>query len=161
MASLGIVGGIAALASSSTFQAGLAATTLALSAGSAIAAGEARKQEAEFESAQLEQRATEEKAIATRRAAEAKRNRDLVLSRARAVGAASGGGRDFSAEGEIDADGQFQILTALYDGSVAAQGFRTTAAARRSEGERARSAGLSKGASTLIGGASTMYEKYS
>lgn len=141
--------------------------TTAIAVNSAKEQGEAQQQMLNFEASQLEEQAEEERAIATREVAEQRRQRDLVLSRARAAGASSGGGRDFDLEAEIEEDAEYRRLTALYDGNVRARNARTSAGARRFEGAQSARAGsvnasaaLVRGGSTIAGQAGSMYAKY-
>ena len=110
-----------------------------------------------------------ENASAQRKAAEETRQKELVLSRARTVAAASGGGQDIALMGSIEEEGTMRSLTALWEGSEAAAGRNAQAAATRFEGSQAKRAGAVKGIASLAQGASTiadnwpqksMYEKY-
>lgn len=153
---------------------GLSLASVALTAAGTISAAKASQQaalqqsnNANFEADQLEVLANEERAISTVRAAEAKRQRVIALSRAQAVGAASGGGRAFDLEGDLEAEGVYQGLTELYDGTVAARNYRTQAAVRRVDGRSAlqtgnatlRSGFITAG-STIGSGVPSMLYKY-
>lgn len=116
--------------------------------GSGIAAGKA----ADYEADQMERQAKAERARGSRVAAEESRQRRLALSRARAVGAASGAGRAARVEGELEKEGRYRELTAVWEGSERSAGRRAQAAARRAEGRTARRAGFVRGVGTLASG---------
>ncbi|MFK7942302.1 MAG: hypothetical protein AB8B85_05215 [Paracoccaceae bacterium] len=154
----GIVSGPTLLIGIASAAATIGSTVL--SAGAARAQGKQQQDALNFEAKQLEQKAEEERAIATRDVADNARQKKLALSRARAVGGASGGGRDFDLEADVDEEGDYRRLTALYDGEVRARNFRTQAGVRRREGSAAARAGFIRGASTIATGASSMFAKY-
>lgn len=116
----------------------------------AVAAGNEAARSANFEAAQLEREARAAQARASHIAAEEGRQRRLALSRARAVGAASGAGRAARIEGDIEAEGQYRALTAIFEGEEAAAGRMTQAAARRYDGSVARRAGFMKAGASVL-----------
>lgn len=132
---------------------GLMAAGTVLSTVGQISAGRAADSAAKFEARQMEQQAKAEQARASALAAEEHRQKRIALSRAQAVGAASGGGRDFRLEGDLEREGTYRAMTALWEGEERASGRRMQAAATRAEGKAARRAGFISGVSTLIGGA--------
>jgi hypothetical protein len=158
MADFGVVSGPTLALGIASIAATVGSTVIA--ANAAKAKGEADQQALNFEAEQLDRNAEEERAIATREVAENRRQRQLVLSRARAAGAASGGGRDFDLEADLDEEADYRRLTALYDGETRARSLRTTAAVRRGEGSAARRAGFIRAGSTIASGASSMFAKY-
>lgn len=155
MASL--VAGIAAGGVPAWLQAG---GTILSTAGT-IATGQAAKQSADFEAAQIEQRAQAEQATASYRAEEEQRQKRLVQSRARAAGAASGGGVSPMLAGAIEEEGMYRSLVAQWEGDEAAAGLRTQAKARRTEGRARRAGSYIDAGSTLLGGMRTLYDDYS
>ena len=133
----------------------------AVSGIAAIKAGKAQQAASNFQAAQLDASAKAEQASAQRVAQEERRQKELVLSRARAVGAASGGGQDIPLLGAIEEDGEYRALTALWEGDEAAKGRRAQAAASRFEGKQYRKAGFVKGASGILGQVGQSFsEKY-
>lgn len=131
------------------------------------AAGQAAKQSADFEAAQLDIRAKEEQAAAQRESEQIRRRRDLALSSLTARSAASG----FSATDpttlsigdEITRYGTTQEQMAMYGGASRRAGVESQAAGRRFEGEAAlRGANLSASArrydaaGTILGGVSNL-----
>ena len=133
----------------------------AISSIGAIQAGRSQQAASNYQAAQLEAAAKTERAVAQREAMEERRQKDLMISRARAVGAASGGGQDISLLGEIEEDAELRALTAIWQGEEAAKGRKAQAAASRFEGQQLKRAGFTKGVSTLLAGATTFADKYS
>jgi len=134
----------------------------------AAAAGKAQQQAAEFQAKQMEQRAGQERAAAQRRGIEQKRQATFASSRAQALSAASGGGAldptVVNILGDIEGEGAYRALTALYAGEERATGLETGAAAARLEGQMARSRGSAartgsyiKAGGTLLSGASDFF----
>lgn len=125
-----------------------------------IRQGIAEKKSAEFEAKQLVAAGKAEQAASTYRAADDIKQAALVASRARAVGAAGGGGLDLELISDIEAEGQYRSLTSLWEGEEARKGRKTQAAARRVEGKNAQTAGYIGGAATLIDTGTSLYDKY-
>lgn len=138
----------------------LSAGGAAVSAVGAVQGGKAQQSALNFQAKQLEAAGLAESAAAQHRAEEDRRQTRLVQSRARAVGAASGGGIDIDLAGDIEADGEYRALTTLWEGDEAAKGRNTQAAASRFEGRAAKTSGLLRAGSTIAGGATSLYEKY-
>jgi len=113
-----------------------------------------------FQAAQYEARANEERASAQRAAIEERRQKELAVSRARAVGAASGGGIDLSLLGDIEEDGELRAAAALYEGEERAKGMTNQAAAARFDGQNAKRAGMIGAAGTILKGGTSFFEKY-
>lgn len=139
------------------------ASTLVSAVGT-IAAGNAADNAAQYEAEQLESRAGQERAAAQRRAIEQRRQARLVQSRQQAAAAASGAGASdptvvdlmTGAEGE----GEYRALLELYEGEERARGATVAANVRRFEGKQAKTASYIGAAGTILGGASTFFEKY-
>ena len=138
----------------------LAAGGTILSTAGAIQQGNAANAAAKYNAAQLEAAGKAENAAAQRKAAEESRQKELVLSRARTVAAASGGGQDVALMGQIEEEGTLRSLTALWEGDEAAKGRNAKAAATRFEGSQAKRAGAIKGLSILAEGGASLYDKY-
>ncbi len=138
----------------------LSAGGAAVSGIGAIQSGNAQNAAAKYQAAQLEASGKAEQAAAQREAEEQRRQGRLMQSRARAVGAASGGGVDFELAGDIEEDGEYRALTALWEGEEAAKGRRAQASASRFEGKQAKKAGYLKASKTILGGGASLFEKY-
>lgn len=126
----------------------------------AIQQGNAANAAAQYNAQQLEARGKAENAAAQREAEEQNRQKELMLSRARLVGAASGGGQDIALMGAIEEDGTMKSLNALWEGEEAEKGRKSQAAAERFDGGQAKKAGMLKGLSILGEGTASIYEKY-
>ncbi len=126
----------------------------------AIRQGKAAKAAADFQAEQLEAAGLAEQATASVRAGQEKDNAKLVSSRARAVGAAGGGGLDLELMGDIEAEGQYRSLTALWEGEEARKGRDLQAKAARVEGKNAQTAGYINAAASLIETGESLYDKY-
>lgn len=117
-----------------------------LAAGKAAEAeGRARQVGAEYEAAQLDTQAGQERAAAQRTAMNERRKGDLVASRARAVAAAGGGALDSpdiqDILSNIENERDYRSGVALYEGEERARGLDTGAVARRYEGASYEAAG--------------------
>lgn len=134
-------------------------------------AGKSERAAAQFQAAQLEQNAGQAVAASQRAAAEERRKASLAVSRALAVAAASGGGAsDTTVQNVIanlDAEGAYRSMVALYEGQEKSRQLSMAAAGKRYEGELAAQGGRQKGSammfaglgSAAIGGGS-LYMKY-
>lgn len=152
----------------------LATIATIVSVGSSIAsglgqmqAGKAAKANANFQAAQLEQQAGQEVASAQRVAIEERRRAGIAMSNAQAASAASGGGASdptvLKITGDIAKQGEYNALSALFEGEEKARGLRLGATTSRMEGKQAAKAGKTAGFSTIIGGlgsAGMAYAKY-
>ena len=138
----------------------LAAGGSAISAIGSIKAGQDQKALAEFNAKQLEAQGAAERAAASVEAENAAKEKRFLLSRARAVGAASGGGVDIGLLGDIEEEGTYRQMAAIWGGEEAAKGRKAQAAAQRFEGKMYKRAGLLEGAKTLMGGGSSFLERY-
>ena len=152
-----VVGAVKGMSLSTILSAG----GTAVSAIGAIQQGKSQQASANYQAAQLEAAGKAEQAASQREAEEERRQKRLMQSRARAVGAASGGGIDLELAGDIEEEGEYRALTALWEGTEAAKGRRAQAAASRFEGRQARKAGFLRAGRTILGGGASLYEKYS
>jgi len=134
----------------------LSAAGTAVGAVGAIQGGKAQQASANYQAAQLEAAGKTERAIAQREAEEDRRQARLMQSRARAVGAASGGGIDLELAGDIAEEGEYRALTSIWEGEEAAKGRNAQAAAARFEGKQAKKAGYLRGASKAFSGAASL-----
>jgi len=149
-----------------------------VSAVGTIAAGRQAEQQAEeqqrvanWEAKQLEMKATEEKAIGQRDMLIERRQKNMALSRLQTVAAGSGfSATDPSALAigdEIEKYGTYKEQLAMYGGTSKERDLNLSAAGRRHEGAMAYDAGQAAkqgsyltAAGTILGGASTMAERY-
>jgi hypothetical protein len=135
-----------------------------LSAAGTISAGNAARGAANFEAAQMTQKAGQERATAQRSAIEQRRRANLTNSRAQAVAAASGGGAADPTVTNLMTDitgrGEYNALSEIFSGEEKARGFEMGASARRYEGAQARQASLISAGGTILSSASTLYSKY-
>lgn len=150
-----------------TLMAGLTLSKVLTIAGTVVSAvgaiqqGKAQQSAADYQAKQLEAKASTDRALAQRQAEEDRRQTELVQSRARAVGAASGGGLDIKLAGDLEEEGEYRALTSLWEGEEAARGREQQAKTLRYEGRLARQTAGLKATKSILGGASSLYEKYS
>lgn len=135
-----------------------------VSAFGTIAAGAAAKRSADYQAAQLEIKAKEEKAAAQREAGEVARQKRLVQSRQQAVLAASGGGAlDETAldlAGDVEREGTYRELAVRYGGDERAKGLRAQATAARMSGQAAMTGAIFDAAGGVMKGASTFFDSF-
>lgn len=142
--------GLAALVPSAST---LATIGSGLTAAGTVYGGVQAANAAEFEAKQMKAKGDEEFAISQQKAAQAKREKDLALSRVRAVAGASGGRVDDPSitaimEG-IQEQGDYNSMVQLYQGKSNRNKLYGSAAARKAEGRSALTASLLKGAGSL------------
>ena len=98
------------------------------------------RDQAEYTAKQQEVQAGQETAKSQRDAMEERRRKNLALSRATAVAAASGAGAldptSLDIQGDITEQGELNVLNALFAGNIAASDLRTQAGLTRYEGEQ-------------------------
>lgn len=136
-----------------------------ISAVGSMQQGRAQQQAANYEASQLEQNAQQERAASQRQAMEQRRQGRLAQSRGLALAAASGAGASdpgvLDIMGDIDAEGEYRALTALYEGEERARGRQTQANLRRYEGKAAKRAGNMQAMSTVLSsGGKTLYDRF-
>lgn len=106
--------------------------------------GRAEKKSALEDAKALRKRAGQTRATAQRASIEERRDAKYLMSRARALAAASGGGVSdpsiVNILGDIEAEGEYNALARMYEGETAAQSDIVAARARRSEGNAAMNA---------------------
>jgi hypothetical protein len=131
-----------------------------MSARGEMAAGKAQAQAYEFQARQYQQQALADQASSQRKAIEERRKADLAISRGRAVAAASGAGAsDVTVNelmGGIAETGDYNVLSALFEGDEAAAGKRMAASAARYQGAEAKRTAKTKAFSTIMSGASNL-----
>ena len=126
----------------------------AVSAFGAISAGRAQRDAADAQAAQMEMDAKTEFANASMDSAMLKRQTDELKSTARALGAASGVGRDLEIESEIAGFGQTQQDAAIATGLMRRDRLKYGAAAQRASGKPSARAGYIGAAGIAFKGAS-------
>jgi len=112
---------------------------------------------------QLERQATEARAIGTQKAAERKREANLLFSNQIARAAASGGASDPSVVklfGDTAAEGERNVQTELALAENTAQNYDYAAQAEAYSAKSAKTAGLVGFASSILGGGSSLYTKF-
>lgn len=122
---------------------------------SALAAGESQLEQANMG-------ANQANAAAQRRAIEQDRQTKLTLSRATAVGAASGGMgiSDVRNEADIARQGEYNALTELYNGKEQARGLTNEGQMALYQGYQGKKAANIAATSTLLKGGSSLFSKY-
>ena len=188
MGGLALIGTIAsvagtAISAASTIAGANAAAKQQKASGDAqLLASQQSAVNAEYQAKQYDIRAKEERAAAQQEAFAIQRTKRLALSRNQAVAAASGFNADdasvLNINSEIERYGYMQSAMANYGGESRAAGDEAQAAGLRAEGQAAVKAGtiaqtsayasadatsslsLLSAASTIIGGATTMFQKY-
>ena len=102
----------------------------------------------------LNEAASRRRGAAHREMAEEERKKEFMYSRALAVAAASGAGTAdqgvVALLGDINAEGEYRIMSRLYTGETEAQGLDYQAEVARKEGEAAFTSGVISGVSTGI-----------
>ncbi len=143
---------------------GLAVAGSALSAGSTIIGANSEAKELRSQASQLEAQAGLERASSQRQAIDEKRQARLASSRALAVAAASGAGADdptvVNAIAGIEGEGEYRALTALYNADQEALGMEAQAKANRRAAKATKTAGLLKGAGTILSAGSSLYDRF-
>lgn len=142
---------------------GLAVAGSALSAGGTILGAKSEAKQLRSEADQLEIQAGTERASSQRRAMEERRQARLVSSRALAVAAASGGASDptvVNMMADIEGEGEYRALSALYEGNEEAIGLENQARARRKEAKNVKKASYLKAGSTILQAGSSLASRY-
>jgi hypothetical protein len=123
-------------------------------------AGIQNKMNADFEAGQMDKQANNELAISQREAEQARRESRYLQSRAQSIAAASGAGATdptvVNLIGDLEQEGEYNAMTALYNGQERANTLRTGGSITRRQGKAYRNAGNTNALSTVISGASSM-----
>jgi len=142
----------------------IAASTL-LSASSQASAGAQAQGNANFRAGQLNQEANATEAASQRTASEQRRQAGIINSRVQALAAGSGASATdptvLNIEGNIAKEGEYNALTALYNGDTQAGSMRAEAVNVQKSGANAASAGSMNAFSTILSRGSSLYDKYS
>ncbi len=129
---------------------------LAVSALSSLNEGAQKRKVKMAEADALGDAANREMAATTAEMAEEQRLKEQMESRAIAVAAASGAGVDdptmVNLIGDLNAEGEYRIMSRLWVGSTEAEGMRYQAEVARKEGEAALQSGYLNAAKTVMSG---------
>jgi hypothetical protein len=129
-----------------------------------ILGGFAKAKSLKGEAQQYEQNAGLERATSQREAMEERRQARLLNSRALAVAAASGGGVDdptvVNLMANIEGEGEYRALTALFNGEASARGLENQARAKRVSARNAKIGGVIEGVSSMLSAGSSLKERY-
>ncbi len=127
-----------------------------LSAAGTIYAGSQAKAAANDQAKAMEQKGEQEVAIAQRKARESRREKQLVLSRQRAVAAASGGGvNDPTTESimaKTEEKGEYNALLDMYNGATMRADLYREAGVARAEGQSQMTGSYINAAGTIYDG---------
>lgn len=162
IAALGAVGGFLA-ANAGTISTIATIAGGAVSAAGSIYSGQAQAQAANAQAKAMKQKGEQELAIAQRRAMETRRQKRAAMGRTLAVAAASGGGTGDTVSDimtGLEARGEYNALTDLFNGKVARNDLFTEAALVKQAGKDAKTAGWIDAGSTLLNTAGTVYSDY-
>ena len=124
-------------------------------AAAGISAGMSARDAGRYNATMLERRATEERAVAQRTAAERRRETDRVIGRQIALAAASGAGFGPSVidlVGDTAARGEYQAQGEMYTGESRARNLETRAGLARYQGDAAFSGSILEGVGTVAVG---------
>lgn len=143
--------------------AGLNIAGTILNAKAARNAGRATNDAAEFTAKQMDIESGQAIASAKRQAMEQRRRAVLTQSRALAVAAASGGASDpgvLKIIGDLEGEGTYRAMTALYQGENLARQYRMGAAAKRYEGASAQRTGEAALFPAMLRGGATLFSRF-
>lgn len=136
----------------------------AIVAGGKIAGGYAQKNALDSAAGELSQEAGQSVAAGIQGAIQDRRRATYVASSARARTAAGGmtttGTSAIANVGEIRGQGEYNALTALYQGADRASELNFKAAGMRQSGSNAVTAGWISGISSVLSGGTSFYDKY-
>lgn len=141
----------------------LMAASTALSVGGTIIGANAEAKQLRGEAEQLDSMAGQDRASSQRRAVEARRQSRLLQSRALAVAASQGGASDptvVNILANLEGEGEYRALTALYEGEEEARSKEAQAKARRKEAKNVKKGALISAGAQILQAGSTMYDKY-
>lgn len=106
----------------------------------------------EEEAKGLQEAAVRQMAITSREMSEEIRNKELMHSRAIAVAGMSGAGTDGLTKllGDLNAEGEYRVMSVLWNGQNEAQGLQYRAEAAEREGKAAQTAGIIDGITSAV-----------
>jgi hypothetical protein len=116
----------------------------------------------EEEAKGLQEAAVRQMAITSREMAEEIRNKELMHSRAIAVAGLSGAGTDGLTKllGDLNTEGEYRVMSVLWNGQNEAEGLIFRAEAARREGKAAQTAGIIDGVTSAISAYNQMGGKW-
>ncbi len=116
----------------------------------------------EEEAKGLQEAAVRQMAITSREMAEEIRNKELMHSRAIAVAGLSGAGTDGLTKllGDLNTEGEYRVMSVLWNGQNEAEGLIYRAEAARREGKAAQTAGIIDGVTSAISAYNQMGGKW-
>ncbi len=116
----------------------------------------------EEEAKGLQEAAVRQMAITSREMAEEIRNKELMHSRAIAVAGLSGAGTDGLTKllGDLNAEGEYRVMSVLWNGQNEAQGLQYRAEAAQREGKAAQTAGIIDGITSAVSAYNQMGGKW-
>lgn len=132
-----------------------------LSASGTILGSRSEAKALNSQARQYDDMAGNTRATSQRSAREERRQARLASSRGLAVAAASGGGASdptvVNMMADLEGEGEYRALSAMYEGETQARQYEAEAQARRKEAKNVKRAGLIKGMSTILSGASKAF----
>jgi len=142
----------------------LAAAGTAVGVAGQVSASQDAAENARLAALQAEQDANNSAAAGQRQAIDERRQAARLQSRALAVAAASGASATdptvVTDLGQLKGEGEYRALSRLYSGDAEAENLRQQASAIRSTGKARRTAGLIGAASSVLSGATSIYDRY-
>jgi hypothetical protein len=132
-----------------------------LSASEEQQAGYRSMRQGKVQKALNEVAATQEVAVGQRRSLEAKRQADLVASRALAVASAGGAAQDIdNLIADITNEGSYEASVAMYEAETQAETLKREGRKAEMYGEDVQAASQKRALSTVLSGASKAYGSY-
>ena len=135
--------------------------TAAASVGSTIGKANAEQQVADIQAAQLKKQSIATEAEAVQTAKFERKKADMLSSRVRALASASGSalssGDIQNTLSDIDEQGEYNALAALYSGATKAGSQRYQASVATSRGKQAKTSGTTAAAGTILEFSSNKY----
>lgn len=138
----------------------IALATTAVQGYNQLEQGKAAKSASDAVAIQQEREGKAAQAEAQREALNERKKANYAASRALAVSAASGAGVADDAIADLQAEGDYRVLSALYSGDTDAELANFAAGASRREGSARKRGAYMNAGSTILGGASDFYSKY-
>jgi hypothetical protein len=132
----------------------------AVSAAGTISSGNAAKKSADYEAAQMRDRANTEMALGQQEGQQYERKRDLALSTLTNRSAGFMGPTTDALAEDISKWGTLQARTAQFGGEERSRAFNASAEGREYEGEMAKLGSRYKAAATILGGVSGIADKF-
>ena len=130
-----------------------------MSALSSISGGRQAKAASKFEARQMEYNAGQREAAGQQEAIKARRESDILASRALAIAGASGAGtvdpNVLRIVSGIKGEGEYNAQMSRYNAKSGAESMRAQARATRMEGKNAQKAGWINAGATVLSGAAT------